>query len=224
MSSMRILHTSDIHGKHKRILGTDLDFDVWVDTGDLLPNYGRRECTGYAISPEKEIKYQTRYLRYSNLANRIGEFLDGRPVVLVPGNHDFISLADHLRAAGVPNVITPTEDGLDALGVRWAGFRQVSYMSNEWSGEEHPVDLQKRFKRTLECNPDILVTHSPPRGMLSGDKHGIPGALNTFTYEGTSVRTWFFGHNHHHGGKTRTDLDVTFINGASKVSVHEVSI
>ena len=38
---MRVLHTSDLHGKYKRLLAVEEPFDVWVDTGDFFHNVGR---------------------------------------------------------------------------------------------------------------------------------------------------------------------------------------
>ena len=52
---MRVLHTSDLHGKYKRLLAFDEPFDVWVDTGDFFDNVGRAPKTDYRRGPQPKI-------------------------------------------------------------------------------------------------------------------------------------------------------------------------
>lgn len=223
--SLRVLHTSDLHGKYKRFLQSDLDFDVWLDTGDWFDNIGRSAKTGGRIVPALEARQQARWLQWKQLCPRIRDWLKGRPVILLPGNHDFLSLANALQQSGCPEVHSITPDGVQVAGLTWAGFRQIPRIAWEWEGEIEEADFEPLIQQTLACAPDVLVTHAPAGGIL--DDHGSRGygiqpLTSALAYQPHRVRWHFFGHEHACGGRQVEEMGIRFFNGACHVLVHEI--
>jgi len=212
---MKVLHSSDLHGRYKKLLCFEEPFDLWVDTGDFFPNKGRRPATGYRIVPWLERSYQSKWWRWKSLGSRLARWLDGRPMISVSGNHDFVSLAVLLQAAGAHAHAVQTERAVDVAGLRWAGFRDIPYMDGEWPGEAHTFG--EAVDGALAQRPDILLTHAPPAGVLD-DGEGIP-ELATALRAHPGPRAHLFGHVHHHGGQETTLGSVRCVNGAEGVRV-----
>lgn len=222
----RILHTSDLHGSYKALLACTADFDLWLDTGDFFDNVGRVTKTQGLIDPRYEAVSQIKWLGYKNLAARITAWLNGRPAVIMPGNHDFVSLATALKKAGA-NVHVVTPQGVTVMGIKFAGFREVPYIDNEWVGETQ--DFNALIDQTFASNPDILVTHAPAAGILDETEyvgytgHGIKSLTPALTYAApANLKHHFFGHCHKSGGQTIEEMGIQFHNGAGNLIVHEV--
>ena len=211
---MRILHTSDIHGQYHKVLEA-LEaggFDVWVDTGDFFPNKTRGNRA-------EEIRYQNRFAILKNVGARVVEILNGRPLISVGGNHDYISLAQLVRDAG-GTAFDLTEGATTVNGKTFAGFREVPYIMGEWNGETHSSDFGPIVDATMASNPDVLVTHAPPAGIMNNKTHGGVGQLtNALSWTPHKVSTHFFGHIHSTQG-VQTEMDIKFINGAGEAIVH----
>ena len=122
---MKILHTSDQHGRFDPATAPR-EFDLWIDTGDFFPNVSRDR----RIEPA----FQTHWAAVTNIADNIVQWLDDRPVVTVPGNHDFVTLYDILSRAGYENVHKVTPEGIEVSGLRFAGFREVNWLGGDWEG------------------------------------------------------------------------------------------
>lgn len=186
---MRIFHSSDLHGDVSR-LRRAVDFDVWLDTGDFFPNLTRGKRP-------TETRYQPAWFELK-AARRVLEFLDGRPAITVPGNHDFVSLAELLVKAGHQATYEVTAGTLVELGgERFAGFREIPWIAGNWAFEEH--ELRRPVGLALEQDPTILVTHAPPRGILDGQDSAHIGVSELTTwlfYKPHRVRHHFFGHKH----------------------------
>ena len=221
---MKVLHSSDIHGNYKWLLKKhkDTDFDVWLDTGDFFPNVGRVQKTGYTIDRGAEYSYQGRWWGWKQLASRFTEWLDGRPVVTCPGNHDFINLAIRLEQVSCPNVHDITTKGVTVLGRKWAGFRHIPLMVNEWEGETS--NFSGLVEKTFKGRPDILVTHAPPEGILNaqGPVYGIPALTSALFGPDSTVKHHFFGHDHYGGGMDVEEGGIHFYNGACEVRLHTI--
>ncbi|MEO0603372.1 MAG: metallophosphoesterase [Myxococcota bacterium] len=217
---MRILHSSDLHGRYKRLFAVTEPFDVWVDTGDFIPNRGRVPRTAYTIDPGEERRYQVRWFAMKRLPGRIAAWLGGRPAVVMPGNHDFVNLAMILQRAGV-DVRQPEPDGIDHAGLRWAGFREIPAMSGEWPGETH--DFTDLLERVVRATPGVLITHAPPEGVLDGvHDYGIPGLGDLLRRRMPDTHTHLFGHEHDHGGQHARVAHVDCYNGAETVRIIEI--
>ena len=208
---MRILHTSDLHGEWARkefrenVQKSLNEFDVWVDTGDFFPNITRGAV-------RVEVPQQHSWVKSYQVCESILSFLDGRPMISVPGNHDYISLAEKLKeAGGSAYEITPS--GVEVLGLIWAGFREIPWIIGEWNGETNSPELQVIVDKVWETNPDILVTHSPPGGILD-NRRGVNSLGTALRYKENKIRAHLFGHIHELGGQEEKILDCTFYNGA----------
>lgn len=224
---MIVAHASDTHHRPSIIRGVaDLDCDVIVLTGDILGNKGRvMDGWGYngrpRIRPHLERRYQ-RWWSRRNIKKWVADFR-GRPVIHVPGNHDFHGIEEWFHHYGHKAVWTLGEDRpfVDLLGKRWAGFREIPRISGEWVGETD--DFREVIERTFSCQPDILVTHAPAGGVLDGPhKYGIPALTSALTYRPHKITHHFFGHEHSCGGQVAVINGVTHINGACHLRLHTI--
>ena len=208
---MLILHTSDLHGDFERLLHTDTAFDVWVDTGDFFPNLTRGEV-------DAEVRYQTNWMAQNDVVSKLVTWLNGRPMISVPGNHDYVSLVEALQSVGVEaHEVTPT--GVEVAGFTWAGFREIPWIYGEWNGETHNFDTL--VETTWATRPDVLVTHAPAGGLLDGGNgYGIATLASALTWQPHNIKAHFFGHSHEHGGQTLDEMGVLFANGATTIRVH----
>lgn len=203
---MRIAHVSDIHGHYSTLdrLGGDAP-DLWVITGDFFPNKTR----GHA---ETETRWQTNWFGYKSFSIR--RRLLGAPVLLVPGNHDYANLAGLLRRDGVDaREVAP--EGCTFGGLRFAGFGHIPIIAGEWNRESTTQELYDLTHRTLDCDPDVLLTHAPPDGILNGSYPGIGPLTTALTYRPHRVTHHFFGHSHEDGGKSVEHMGITFVNSAT---------
>ena len=249
--SLKLLHTSDLHGNW-RFLTAQRDFDIWADTGDFFPNITRGEkvektfqtmwftrdrlALRRAVMPELRKRYgsgapswypsdRRQPPFHGTIAKRIVEWLDGRPVVTVGGNHDFTNLASLLRRAGHRDVWDVSREPIEIEGQCFAGFGEVDWMAGEWAGEEH--DLRPFIYKALKAKPDVLLTHTPPCGILdglnAGGGHVGSSALTTaLTYQPHDIKLALCGHVHEQGGKTFEKMGIVFSNAAQTASLLSV--
>jgi len=215
---VRIAHISDTHGAPSilRSVG-QVESDIVLITGDVLSNRGR---LGHGIDPRREARYQDGWSR--RYAKKWAPAIGDRPVVLIRGNHDFISPAGWLRRYGATvHEITDKNPCVGVCGKKFAGFRQTPWIAGEWCGEEH--DLAPHVERALSYDPEILVTHGPPAGILDSEEgYGNRALTSALTYRPHRVTHHFFGHSHPNGGQVVGEMGITFINGAGCCTVHEV--
>lgn len=207
---MRILHSSDLHGLWDFLFQFE-DFDIWIDSGDFFPNQTRGDLS-------VEVPFQRACL--AEYADRIKAWLGDRPLISVPGNHDFIDLVDELNPAdGYDLTRGPVEIG----GETFAGFREIPYIAGEWAGEVH--DFQDVIDRTFDADPTILVTHTPPSQILdySGHSYGCSALTGALSFRRHRIRHHFFGHIHQCGGMDEVQMGVHFYNGATYIRCIEIS-
>lgn len=209
---MRIAHVSDLHGHYKVLDRIVEPPDVWCFTGDIFPYMPLTEHVHWGVSSH-EIRHQTRW--YSFKSDSIVRRLKGKPVLLVPGNHDFANLAGLLRQDGVDaREVTP--DGLEFMGVRFAGFGHIPFIQGRWNREVFDDELRDLSLRTLSVgNPDVLLTHAPPGHILGAESPGNTPLLTALTYQPHKVRVHLFGHIHETGGRMVELMDVKFYNSAT---------
>lgn len=218
---IRLAHCSDTHN-HPALIRqvATLDVDMLLLTGDCMDNQGRVARTGYTINASAEIRYQNSW--YRKQAKKWAKDLNGRPVLTVRGNHDFIEYGHWLRHYGA-NVyeITDENPAVEVLGKRWAGFRQIPYIQGEWAGEER--DMAPFVEKAFAADPDILVTHAPPGGILDSEEgYGVVPLTVGLTYRPHRITHHFFGHVHRDGGRQKELMGVRFVNGAEHCTVHEI--
>jgi Icc-related predicted phosphoesterase len=213
-------HFSDTHGYHhsifeywKEMNGIMPKPDVWVSSGDFFGNFCRN-------NRELDIQFQSNW--FDIVCSHFFELLDGIPLLSVDGNHDFVKLADLMVAKGYPaQTITP--EGLEFGDKVFSGFPEIPMMKGEWNGESTEEQLFYLVERALKANPDILVTHAPPLGVLSEQPHygnkPLAEMLETYPHFITHA---FSGHCHKDGGKQMRIWDTQFINSACTLQFVEV--
>jgi|SRR3989344_2981156 len=217
---MKVLHTSDLHGRYQDLLEVldTQDVDVWVDTGDFFPNKTRGQVP-------IEIPHQTKWaLKWTKCAFRLAELLKRKniPLISVSGNHDFVSLAAIIKRADSKVQafdISSPEKAVSVKGLKFAGFREINFLEGEWAGELHTAGFKDLVNRTFDQDPDVLVTHSPPSGILDavgrGHSDGIAYLTTLLTYRPHVLKAHLFGHVHEDGGKTVQEMGVLFSNAAT---------
>lgn len=207
---MRIAHVSDLHGHYNVLDGIPDDADLVVSTGDFFPNKTRGH-----VPTEQE--HQTRWFGFK--AESIVSRLKGKPVLLVPGNHDYVDLARYLRREGVlAHEVTP--QGHSFRGVQFAGFGHIPFIAGEWNREVLPAVLRDLVEETMtEGNPEVLLTHAPASGILDGNFEGNTPLATHLAYKPHRVKLHLFGHAHEDGGKNVERMGVRFYNSATRIQV-----
>jgi Icc-related predicted phosphoesterase len=241
---MKILHTSDLHGGW-RFPTQFQDFDVWVDSGDFMPNASRGTAVefGYQkawmtcdkLSFRKKATPLLRSLHGTtagwfpsdrrqppfkgSIAAELTAWLNGRPMLIVPGNHDYADLAAVMRNAGA-RVMDLTKSVASLQGVRFAGLREINWIEGEWAGESHGPEIRESVDRAMSADPQVLVTHSPPNGLLdcpagSGGHVGLSYLTQYLTYRPHGVDLVLCGHVHEEGGKLVEEMGIRVSNAAN---------
>jgi len=211
---VRVLHSSDLHGNIASLWSRTDPFDVWLDTGDFFPNL---TADGGEVDPVRETDFQREWIRDD--LPKLLSWLNGRPALSMPGNHDYLELSEVLHQAGADaRRIDPS--GVDCAGLRWAGFREVKWMDGRWNGE--CLDFTKRIAETFARPPDVLVTHAPPAGVLDSELDFGIASLADAVRVASGIRAHFFGHDHRRGGEWADAWGTRFFNGAKTVHVREV--
>lgn len=228
---MKILHTSDLHGNIQQHLEkvSCLDFDVWIDTGDFFKNYPTYVPNrGLWIEKNNEIKNQKDWLQKEY--RYIESVLRNRPFISVSGNHDFISLGEELIELGLSNIYQVDTKGVELFNIKFAGFPNIPMIEGIWNHETNKEYFANLFQELEKSNPDILVCHCPPRGILDlipekNIKIGVD--YNSFlSYSKHKIKHMFFGHCHEQGGKKEViqEMNISFYNGAGHAIIHEIKI
>lgn len=196
---MRILHVSDLHGTMPKIV--DDSWDVMVNTGDWQPTKGRRAGDD-KIRPRAEWLYQEQWVR-RNLV-QIAEWLRGRPMIFVPGNHDYYNPVPMLRTVGIDAIdanLTLVElGGLRFYGVPHIPFHPKFDLFPEWNRQVPEAEIAEIMK-AVPRDIDVFLAHCPPAGIL--DQHGkrrfgSSAILHAFEHEWEAdfPRLYLCGHIH----------------------------
>jgi Icc-related predicted phosphoesterase len=175
MTSLRIVLSSDTHGRHGDLVVPD--GDLFVHAGDFTKR-GRLE----------EVQSFAAWL----------EALPHRHKIVVAGNHDFLFERDPARARALLACATYLEHegavagGLTVFGSPWQpwfhdwafNLRRGAALAEKWAGVPSGVH--------------VLVTHSPPRGVLDrtwgGENVGCDDLLAALPR--IEPRLHVFGHIH----------------------------
>lgn len=212
---MLIGHFSDIHGRIS-LIDNSVSPDLWICSGDFFPNKTRGIKT---IEAEFQRAWFVQNL--STILDRLGD----APLLFIGGNHDYVDLAALLVEFAGYDAQTITTKGVEHGGYLFAGFREIPYIQGEWNGETRVSDLSKLCGEVFDSNPDVLVTHAPPAGILDvddGAHGGISPLTNMLTYTDHKVKAHFFGHVHEKGGMSTEKVGVKFYNGANHTLFHKL--
>jgi len=215
---LKILHTSDLHGRISEIIKKHEfdDFDIWIDSGDFLPDHP--EFAIRKIATEDSRTYQRQWL-FKKIPH-IQKWLNGRTMLSIRGNHDWIDLTKHFGK----NVIS-AEKGIEINGTKFIGFNEIPNCGNFFWNEVHPYyGFDEVIQKVREYEPDILITHAPPNGILDIIKGPIPHNLGIVMLrrflleEKHNIKYHMFGHIHFCGGNKVRHNGINFYNGACRAT------
>ena len=171
---MKIAAFSDCHWLYKDIKKFP-KADILIFAGDWCGSGLYMQETTEFISWFKELPYRNK--------------------IVVPGNHDRfcewnISLCkDLFNDAGSKLLIDEKieVEGLSIYGTPWCPF------FNNWAFMDSEEIIKKAFK-LIPNNLDILVTHTPPKGILDPTNYGSEALRKQLPNINPKVH--IFGHNH----------------------------
>ena len=181
---MKILHISDTHGCHRRL--HDLPHvDIVVHSGDFTMNGSEQEALDFLNW-------------FCNL--------DYPQKVFICGNHDDCLYGGATIDGLDGNVHYLCNSGVEICGIKFYGVSMFM--------QDCITDRQTRHYANIPENTDILITHTPPFGILDFDdniNYGSEELLSRITI--VQPRLHLFGHIHaQHGIKIFNGI--TFSNGA----------
>jgi len=191
-SRMRLVLLSDTHGRHKKL--NIPDGDVLVHCGDFSHRGNLAETEAF------------------------GRWFATQPhtfKVLVPGNHDAATenpvARNLLRSLGIEVLV---DSGATIGGKRFHGSPWTPRFG-DWAWMRDDADLAQYFD-CIPHNPDVLVTHGPPYGILDRNDAGTLCGSQQLLHAVTRARPRLhvFGHIHEARGMClRGDTD--FLNVAN---------
>lgn len=193
---MRICATSDLHGFFPYVP----DCDVCVMAGDIIG----------ATSHEQERAQWIEFMAWAiELEAR------GIRLVWIAGNHEFVLQSHPHFAEEFPGVYL-CDSGVEIDGVTFWGspwqpwFHNWAFNAPQFDGEDF---LDEKFS-LIPRDVDVLITHSPPNGILDHVGQRLTGSTALARHVRRTMPTLHvFGHIHHMFG--RRDLGtITFANVA----------
>jgi hypothetical protein len=234
MKAVRILHTSDLHlpkhgdperGAIRRLLdalrGSLGDYDVWVDSGDLLPDppasIDPQRVSDARMMPEAHeaaARWQLRWME--RVAPHIVEALGDRRGVVIDGNHHWMNAAHYLDTASAGRIAYAQHgEAVEVASLRWTGLPFIPSCGGCFRREVEAAD----WSDILGAVPpaDVLVSHAPPAGPLSVyDEWGVPWDRCR-----RHAPVVLCGHIHQTGGREASD-GWRVVNGACRMRIIEI--
>jgi Icc-related predicted phosphoesterase len=193
---MKVVVISDTHGDHAKLSG--LSGDVLVHCGDFsLGHNGAHEVledldAWFGLQPFKHI-------------------------LCTGGNHDFLVEELSIRGQRIFRNATYLEDeAVEIEGFKFYGTPWVPELT-EWAHYLTGDELARAWSK-IPADVDVLVTHTPPKGILDSNSRGKECGCQLLRQRVSDVRpqAHCFGHIHASSGHRR--LDGTLFVNASVVN------
>ncbi len=215
---MKLLHLSDTHGLPPIPLAED--FDVIVHSGDLLPNrtYGQRVL---------EEPFQRYWLEQH--APKLSPHYWTKPVLMTPGNHDFIDPTPILRAIGIDARLL-CNGPLEVGGVTFWGHPWTPTFY-DWNWMCGPNEMRGHLAPVVELMNqgaiDVFVSHGPMFGVLDRNQDGERCGCKVLRASMQDVRhppkALLHGHIHEAAGTQAWSRGVSVSNAARTQRIVTVS-
>jgi Icc-related predicted phosphoesterase len=198
---LKIVVVSDTHGQHER-LGI-LSGDVLIHCGD----FGVGDRNGQKSIADLDSWFSRQRFR---------------SIICIGGNHDF--LAEELQSRGKPvfrHAIyledeSATLDGLVFYGAPW-----VPELAS-WAHYRTADELKRAWAKIPE-NVDVLITHTPPKGILDKNSNGRECGCSQLRTRLQELRPQVHCFGHIHASAGTIDLAGTkYVNACIVNSRYEV--
>jgi len=158
-------HASDLHGDYDVLINNTRKPDLWVFSGDMLATEAQ---SMELVQSWKERSFQAFTFKYD--APHLKTALMDVPVLVVDGNHDFLSFATLLQEAGVEAYPLTVRPEVVFHGLRFSGYPHIPWIQGYWNHERRL--LRPYVEDIFADPPDVLVTHMPPLGILDATVSG----------------------------------------------------
>jgi len=189
---MIIVGASDLHGGWPRDMPSG---DVLVLAGDCLnedPKLGIRK------------PFQAQYQLNEDLPkfNAWVESLPYRLKIYVPGNHDWaFEEMPLLSREALSSMKVLVDDGVEFEGIRFWGTPWVPHLQG-WAFYAREEKLIAMFSKIPRMQPDVLITHAPPLGILDASQSDHFGSKELLHYiDRAKPKVHIFGHVHESHGR-----------------------
>lgn len=213
-----VCHISDWHGHWRKVP----EADIYICTGDMLPNYPHPVGLWGQIIRELEVEGQTKWMQEQKEAGGLRRFLGNpdAPVAVVRGNHDFIDLGPWFGGEYF-EVDHDASRVVEYCGLRIGGFRGIPIIAGEWSDEMCQIQ-RAALMGDIPRDLDIIISHAPPKKILAGPYGCTEYAWLMEKWQLHRPELCCFGHVHEDGGRTVKIKGTIFSNAATKFNVVEL--
>lgn len=163
---MKIILSSDFHG-HWNLIEKFPDGDVLIISGDLLKNYNLRdERIGKCSRQLAEL------IEFDNYIRRIDKY---KYIILIAGNHDFVFQNIDISNNADFKFIYLMDSGVTIAGVKFYGSPwQPWFYDWAFNLPRNGPEIKSRFD-LIPKDTDVLITHTPPFGVLDEVDRGHVG-------------------------------------------------
>jgi len=152
---MKITASSDLHGRIKYpALKNIKPCDVFIIAGDIFSNY----------SYESHIDARKQFTKLEKF-NKIITEIPAKHVIVVAGNHDWVFEYQKQRYLNL-NFIYLQDDGIEIDGIHFWGTPWQPEFCNWAFNLPREGDKIKEYFSMIPDKTNILITHSPPFGIL----------------------------------------------------------
>jgi len=199
---MNITALSDTHGRHQ-----DVKFDEKQLAADMLIYGGDFTLNNYQDPLNSEIKKQTKI--FLNWLSRQPQ----KYKILIGGNHDFFAERKFYEFKEMlpSNIIYLNNETVEIEGLKIFGSPNTAELPG-WAFGDWEKNMSKYYDK-IPDDVDILVTHTPPYGILdlssSGNRYGSTTLLEKM--KSLKPKINMFGHVHESYGTLIKD-DVLYAN------------
>jgi len=198
---LKVVIVSDTHDQHEAL---------GVLRGDVLIHCG-----------DSGIGYQRNAGEVERLDDWFGR-QDFRHILVIGGNHDHqLQARARMQRPVLRNAAYLQDDGMTIDGILFYGAPWTPELVG-WA-YYLPQDQMRRKWDLIPDNTDVLITHTPPSGILDRNSHGKACGCPDLQRRVAELRprVHCFGHVHASAGILRTPL-TTYVNAAMVNSRYEI--